>query len=446
MPNYIDFRSATDLTKAVAAVFDPDTDREPGNALRYILLQQQTEDRASVTAYLTGNAWMTLYLPAFGVIGSKFLIDGEDLKSRVKGDIWNNAMRLSSTHRNVVKLECIIDAQRDQHPHIECGAYMGSVDEFEEPPFVEDTVATLTEGWKLRRAIGYINDFSKVTNDNRSRTIWFRSSDQELFCYGPENDGQSSISFIKCSAGPLYGADVDFGIQARHLPKVIRLFVENEVISIAFDKQRDCVRFSGDNGSLTLPLVDGFFCRNLSESAPFILSESAPLSQYSQRTFLLKELMGQVMIHTPKRDANSEDVLLQGEDTHLLITKQADVLKLEKSFAYFADTSGMDVPWQTVVANYRYLMPCLTVMAKYLRHLAAQAEYESGAESFGFEEEEDFALEEAAETDHVTLTQALWEAKGKWCLFIDPVPYSEDCRLFLSIKQPREVSDRLEGE
>ena len=74
MSNHIDFRLATDLTTPVAAIYDPDESREMGNALRYMLLEQLTPEKASITAYLKGNAWACQYLPAYGIVAMGYTL------------------------------------------------------------------------------------------------------------------------------------------------------------------------------------------------------------------------------------------------------------------------------------------------------------------------------------------------------------------------------------
>ena len=307
-------------------------------------------------------------------------------------------------------------------------------------------VATISNAWDLRKAIRYILEFSKYQSDSHltARAVWFKGVNRELQLYGPERNGTCGISFIKTQC-EYWGKDLDFGIQGRHLPKILNLFGEEMWLTIEHSVDNEFVKFTGAGGWLQVPLQDKFSNQTVSVSAPAAMNNPQGLSRYSLRVFGLKTLSQAVAIQTPKKRAGSEDLTLQCADTYLLITKQADILQREKSYAVFATSDGMENSWQLVIANHKYLTPCLSVMAKFLKDHRQQQDYE---DSYGqdWDSEEFIEQDEIPDTDLVSITQAYSEAKKKWVLFIDPVPYSEGCRMMLSVKQPQDVIDRLEGE
>jgi hypothetical protein len=447
--NYIDFGNAQELITALSYLYDPDTTREPGNILRYILLEQVDSERCKLTSYLIGGAWYSRYITGFGVVGTKFLLDGDDLKSRLSNDVWKrHGLRLKGTNRNVISVQCMTDTANP--PNLESNTYSGDIETFEEPTYDWVKLSALTDGWAFRKACNYINTFSKCKGDTSDRAVWLKDETYDsLSLYCTEFTGKSGISYIKGMVPRLHPEDVEInlGISARHLPRVSSVFKDDPTVVILVNdlEQPTQIRFQGDLGGITLPVMESYIYPAVSKVAPVILA-SPPLENEATRVFDLKQLYEAIIIQTPKKKANSEDLLLKDMDnTRLLITKQADILGRERSFSTYAAPDGLDDPWQPIVVNYQYLKQALSTMLKHSKDSEAQSIYES--DDYEDDLEDEWALpSKDAPKSLVTLTQAYSTLDRRWCLFIDPVPYSQQCRTFVAAKIPKDVSDRLTGE
>jgi hypothetical protein len=453
MSEYIDFATAKDLTSAITYLYDPDSTREPGNILRYILLEQVTSEECLLTAYMIGNAWFQRKLSGFGVVGSKFLLDGEDIKNRLNNDVWRrHGLRLIATNRNAVILECV----NGRNDNIESQTYSGDADLFEVPPVDWQVLTRLTDGWEFRRACNYINTFSKCKGDTNGRVVWLKAySYDTVGVYCTEYTGKSGISYILSETKRFSAEDViiNFGIAARHLPKLQTVFNETPEITVFVDNldYPNVVKFSGDAGFIILPTIEANQCKTVSDTAPKVLGNPASLvvQHEAQRIFDLKEFYESLLIQVPKKSADSEDILLSDlEGTKLSITKLGDILKLEESSVSYAAPEGLDDEWYTIIVNFNYLKKCLETMLKHAKDQEAQQSYDTVDYDTDFPEDfDEWALPAPTEQKSLfTITQAYLKQTNRWCLYIDPVPYTDSCRTFLSARVPKEVTDRLTGQ
>ncbi len=456
MTEHIDFATAKELTTAISYLYDPDTTREPGNILRYVLLEQVTSEQCELTSYMVGNTWYRRKVTSFGVVGTKFLLDGEDLKSRLSNDVWRrNGLRLKSTNRNMIRLECMNGW--DDIPHVESGTYTGDSDLFVIPDIEWKPLTVLTDGWSFRRACNYTNTFSKCRGDTNNKVVWFNSSAEDtvnVFC--TEHTGKSGISYIMCQLlRQPNETEINFGVSARHLPKLHTVFDQSVEVTILVDDLQTptTVKFEGDVGFIILPTVESFYCKAVSEVAPEVMAnpELLALNHEAQRIFDLKKLYEGLLIQVPKKKADSEDLLLQDTDeVKLTITKQADVLQRDRSSLQYAKPDGLDTKWEPLVVNYQYFKACLETLLKYSKDQTAEQSYEAfdyESDFDDFQELDEWALQSTdSSTILVTLTQAWLRKSNRWCLYIDPVPYNNSCRTFLSARTPLVTTDRLQGD
>lgn len=468
--NYLDFGKGSDLTKPIITLLDQEDSQNPGSLLRFMRLEQINDDHSLLTAYLTEDSWGALQIPSSGIVGeSRFLIDGADIKSRLNFEPWNsNPLRLKSTRRKAVRLECLLNLNNnsDLIDNIESNLYSGAVEEFQTPNHItwdEATTGYLTDPFKFRKRTSILNVFSKYTNDKNHRYVWFHLEEDFLAAYGSEySGGDAGISIMKVSsplAGPILDKETNgsplitkFSMPARHLGKVFQLVTEHSPLSFRLDTTRKYVQFWSSAGWFVFPNQEEYLSKTLAVNAPIYLNQHINFEKSSQRMYSAQELANKVAMQKPTKKTDGDGLRLVCTDSHLVLSKISDILQRELSYAMFADLTGEETPWEPIVVYQTYFLAAITAILKYCKQLTEDEVYESGTEvytDFDFSEEQDDYLlltneTGTAEGHLLTMTQHYLPNKDMWCVFIDPVPYSEECVIYLAASTPAKSHDRSE--
>lgn len=452
---YLDFALATDLTKAINSILDQDGTMEPGNVLKYTLIKQLNSNLAQITSYIQGGIWATKIIPAYGIAGTSFLVDGADLRNRISNPVWqNNALRISATKRNAVKVSRLDNAGIVE-ARIECACYIDDLESFGPSPEDWVEVATITNGHQYRQAVRYVINLGKHTNDTMRRSVWFYINQDSIKVYGSEHTGQSGICGISIEVASKSASNpLDFGIPARQLGRTANLISTDPAISISLDKVTNPtkVKFEGDGGLIILPLQDRYTSRVVAYSIPTLLNTDEFKSS-ALRVFDNQQLLGAVITQIPRKEADTQELILQEEvgETKLVINKIADINRLEEAAVLYAAAEGLNDPWVPLVCNFPYLRLILEVMLSYnLQKLKSGDVQQYLEEETTLDPDNEWALPSDTSnntgiTPMLTLTQAEIH-DGSYCLFIDPVPASEECRMYLCARTIANVKDKIEGE
>jgi hypothetical protein len=453
--NYLDFATGAQLVQAVKFLLDLDEEASPaGSALRYMRLAQIDESHCRLTALLKRSTWGSKVIPSSGIVGeSQFLIDGSDIK-QLKEEPWvSNPMRIRATKRNEIEVQCLTDCSLSADPemvdHITSPIYTGSFDEFRPPAFTDwlSGCINIPDLIPFRRRVAILNTFSKYANDTSHRSVWFYYNKDlgKLQVFGSEYSGaDTGISLIKVGIDAqctIEGLDkISFGVPARHLVRILNLQVNGDLNFRITSDQKHVQVWSGKDW-LLLPTTEAYLSRAVSEYAPVILNNNMPLTNMSSRIFAAKQLIHKTNIQK-KRSANeSEGVRLRCLESHLELTKSSDLMEKDKSFALFAELTGEETPWRSLIINHSYLMCALIATYKFCQLLTEDELYEDAGSELP-EDPDDLMLwtdndlnggVDNTDNDHLMcLTQSYSEEQELWTMFVDSVPYSEDFSICLS--------------
>lgn len=170
--------------------------------------------------------------------------------------------------------------------------------------------------------------------------------------------------------------------------------------------------------------------------------------------FSAQELSYKVAMQKPKDKNDPKGVLLSCIDSHLVLTKVSDILRREVSHCLFADLSGEETDWTPIVVYQDYMLTAITAAFKFCKQFSEEELYESGEvyTDFDFEEEEQYedenylmlGGEQDVQSHLITITQHYLPSKDMWCVYIDPVPYSEECGIYLAASTPSRSYDQSE--
>lgn len=462
--NYLDLRQASDLIKPIKALLDISEDSSEGSIQRFMRLEQIDGERSQLTSYMVGNTWGALYLLSSGLVGeSAFLIDGADIKNRLSTEPWmSSPLRLQPTKRKALRLECRTGnlTNEEKIDHIETQLYGGSLDEFE-PPVINNwqpTQVNIIDGFQLCRRGGIVNFFSKYGND-KNRAVWFdvQPNSERLSIYGSEYSGaDAGISVIRINVNvEQSAAAVNFGIPARHLAKVFQLVdISARQVSFRLTDDLRFVQFWSAKGWLLIPCQPTHLNRTLHRNAPALFNGELQFDHAAQRIFGAKELVHKVTIHKPRKQegGGQRGLRLECEDNYLNVSKVVDKLKRDQSYCLLADPTGLETTWKPVVANYDYLLIALSATLKYCQQMTSEELYELDYNDNQPEEGDydEWALSEVNDeftSEHlIAITQNYMPQKELWCLYLDPVPYTGDCSIYLAITVEARLGDQIEDE
>ena len=469
--NYLDYAKGADLVKPIIALLDPEGSQNEGSLFRFMRLEQIDDNRCQLTSYLQEDSWGTLFIPSSGIVGeSKFLIDGADLKNRLNFEPWSsNPLRIKATKRKAILVECLlnINQPRDLIDHIESVIYSGSVDEFQPPnmpKWSESFVGAVPESIKFRKRVSILNTFSKYQNDKNHRFVWFHIEDGKLAVYGSEySGGDAGISLMKVAV-PITGPVVDnpdavtgkkrFSMPARHLSRLLHLIDENSPLYFRVSDTGGHVQFWSDKGWFVFPCVASSLSKTLSVSAPIFLNQGVAAERVSQRVYCAQELANKIAMQKAYKKNDPEGVRLECTDSHLVISKLADMLRKDETYALFADLTGDEAPWRPLIVHQSYFLTAMMAALKYCKQLTEEELFETGGEfvddvPFGEEwndnTSEDYLMltnEINYENSHlVSVTQQYLPDKGMWCVYVDPVPYSDECAIYLAANIESKLDD-----
>lgn len=473
--NYLDFATAAPLAQAIKALLDIDESACPaGSPHRFMRLEQVSETHCRLTAMMQRSTWGSQLVPSSGLVGeSRFLVDGADLKKLITVEPWlSNPLRIRPTPRNEIQLQCLADVGQglgldaDLIDHNVSPVYAGSFDEFCPPRLGADAwrpgTIEVSDPMALRKRGAILNTFSKYSNDRNNRAVWFwfNPATQTLQLFGSEHSGaDSGVALIKvavdarCSIEEPEG--VRFGVPARHLSRILNLAgPEAAPLCIRLSHCGQHVQMWSGSSWLLLPSTDPILSQALSAYAPVVLNNALDtLTQTSTRTFGARQLVHKVGMQKRRAPNDPEGVLLEcPTDAHLEISKAADLLRRERSFAVFAHLTGDETPWQPVVPYHSYLMSAIVAAYQFCQQLSESELFVESATDGShdasllppgqlFPETEDELMlwdtDDAStanlEAEHlVSLTQAYCPNRDLWTLFVDTVPYSTDFCVALS--------------
>jgi hypothetical protein len=456
----IEFLQATYLTDATRWVSDTDKDISPGAALKHVLLEQVDEKEVALTAYGTNRTWLQRKAFGQGVIGTKYLFDGEDLTTRVsKQDIWKkNALRVTQNQTNSMKLECIqgVDDKGNgiSAGNINVSTYAGDMSDFTPLDGSSyQTIASLTAGYDFKAAAKCCTDFSGLRNDTSNRLVWFiLTPPGELRVNVTERNSDRGIGLLTYAVNAVCTESIAFGVYGRFLLKTSEVFQESPVLSIKVDNKKEPtrVRFSGDQGWIDLPVVPAYHCRALSSGVPAIfMGVNYEAQRLCTKVFEIEELINGISIQTPKKGANRNDVVLEITDQVLDISKRSDIRKTELSKVTCAVLDAK--PWKPVVVDHTYLTDAIEAVAIYIKRKKTQED----KSNFAFEEEDEELTDEPLEKRktegdklYVCITQAYNKKFDTWLLYIEPQTEGENslCKSALVVNTKETTSDFNEND
>jgi hypothetical protein len=151
-----------------------------------------------------------------------------------------------------------------------------------------------------------------------------------------------------------------------------------------------------------------------------------------------------------KKSSNDPDgIRLECTDAYLVLTKISDKLRREVSHALFAEAVTDNSEWCPIVVYQNHFIRGLTAALKFCKQMNEEDLYEYDYDNYGVDESirenDDYLfLNEDLEqqsTNLVTLTQQYIEKKDIWCVFIDPVPYTNECTVVIVASTPNKVDD-----
>jgi hypothetical protein len=450
-PTQIEFAQATNLTDAARWTYDPDKDITPGAALKHSLLEQVTGEEVAITTYCTNRVWLQRRAPGRGVIGIKYLFDAEDLITRVsRQDIWKkNALRLTQNRTNSMKLECIQSADAEgtaiSAGNINIGTYAGDLADFK--PLKDDDyklLAISTSGFELRSAAKICSDFSGLRGDTANRLVWIvLSSAEGLRLNVTERGSDRGIGLLTYAVNAHPTKELRLGIYGRFLLKVVDVIEASQTVTIKVDslEKPTRIRFIGDKGWADLPVIEGYYCRALSQGAVGIfLGENYVVKRTCTKVFDIDDLLNGVSIQTPKKGASRNDVVLEIEDQVLKISKRSDIRRSEISSVPCAVLDEKD--WQPVVVDHTYLTDSLEALKSFL----SKKELTEEADEFNFDEDE--KSKTISTKLFVTLTQAFNEKFGTWIIYIEPQDDGQysPCRSALIVNTKERTNDFNEND
>lgn len=473
---HIDFGLATDLTKAVAWVYDPDKELTPSCALRYVYLQQTDNSRCGVLGYAVGDVWLYQSCPAQGILGLDFLFDPEDLLDRIgKKDGFKDAsMRISPTKETKMKVEAImriVDDKVESAGNILIPTYGGDMADFEIPEEDWHLLGRIYNGYRYRNLCRLLTSFSGLRSVDEKQAVWFsmqyRDNNQDLLSItSTERGGRQGSAMI---AAELLAPDLpdfqSFGIPARFLQKTSEVFERDETISVYVNEEGDFtrVKFEGDKGWVSLPIIDGYFCQAVSEGAmAFFYNQGLELEAVCDRTFNLPQLSRGLDIQIHKKNSTahrSRDRLLEMVGEQLVISKRSDLLKKELSTIPCWTLEGAG-DWTPLVADHDYLDTALETLDKFItqgyKDRAAEPGYGIPTD-FDTDESEDTPLLGTDEEENrkqllkhklVRLTQKRVvheDGVTQWFLFLDSPDFA-GCQILIICATAAETTDFVEAD
>jgi hypothetical protein len=451
----IDFQQASNLTDPARWVYDPDKDITPGSALKHLLVEQVTEEKAAVTGYCAGRVWIQRKTDSRGFITSKYLFDGEDLITRVsKLDIWKrHALRISQNNTNSMRLDCVQQVD-DQNKVVSIGninvaTYAGDIADFNPPDISTfEQIAHCTESFDLRHAARVCSDFSGLRGDTAKRAAWFCVEEESVRINVTERASNRGVGLLtyRVESGVLH--EMRFGIEGRYLQKACDVFKATNFTGISVDSLENPTQvcFYGDAGWVVMPVIDGYYCGALSQGAMGIfLGEDYTLERKAVRIFQVEELVNALSIQTPKKGATRNDVVLEFKEQLLEIHKRSDIRKTESSSVATA-VLATEPAWVPVVVDHTYFSDALDALDSFLTHRLKQ----TPEITFGFYPEE--AAEDGTEEENrkagdpaeklVALTQAFCPQYKNWILLVEPAEQLGDspCRASLVLQTKQETN------
>lgn len=466
MVQHIDFGLATDLTKAVAWVYDPDKELTPSCALRYVYLQQTDNSRCGVLGYAVGDVWLYQSCPAQGILGLDFLFDPEDLLDRIgKKDGFKDAsMRISPTKETKMKVEAImriVDDKVESAGNILIPTYGGDMADFEIPEEDWHLAGILYDGYKYRNLCRLLTYFSGLRSSSIRQAVWFSLQDGKLSLTSTEKDGDRGNTMLAAEL-PISFEFPSFGIAGRFLQKTAEVFEKDSSIYLYVDDldKPERVKFEGDKGWVSLPVIDGYFCQSLSEGAmAFFYNQGLELEAVCDRTFNLPQLSRGVDIQTQKASSKRKDRLLEMISEQLVISKRSDLMKKELSTIPCWTLEGAG-DWTPLVADHDYLDTALETLDKFItqgyKDRAAEPGYGIPTD-FDTDESEDTPLLGTDEEENrkrllkhklVRLTQKRVvheDGVTQWFLFLDSPDFA-GCQILIICATAAETTDFVEAD